>query len=493
MPQAPVAPGIKDEAIKLALKQPGLSVANPFSRTQYGAWRFDNIGVREQELEAVLRVWRDHIGDMHDPMPGETQQQAIERPGQLPINHLPEWTRLVCQTYAKPPQRVFTLKGEPQEQGPLVDALNDAYRQASVDTVLADIDSLMFLTGNAALVPWYDVEYGELVLHYYPSPCVRVVENINNPKRPKATALVGCEVTQSAAGASKVGIGQVWLPGEVSYTRGIEVVDSDAYEGPTPVVHFFETNPTDSYYVHAPGMALAGLALILINDFYSATGHLVVMQNHGLLVLKGFPENQKLTVGPGRAISFPADTAAGAGGQGETRDAYYINPGAAISETMEFLDWVVGRLEKAQGIPKSLTDSLGGGGVSGIAIQESKAPLAERRAARFERFRRPETELLRAIMWQLKRANVAPFTGTTPEDWDVRVSFPDPLSPSNVQGRLLQERQDIELGLRSPADVLQAREPARFANAEEAEDHVVDVADAPDGSGVDGGEKEDTV
>lgn len=464
---------LENAALTLA-KKSSAPVANPFTAAQYGRWVYDDFGVREGLLSQVLKVWRNEIGDFTDPMPGETPLEALTRPGQLPINHLPEWVRQVCQTYREPPTRTLYYKGEavgeghPQEE--LAESFLKRYDQAAINLTMEKVDALMYLVGNAALVPFFDVDNDELVFHCYPSNQVRVVNNRNNPRRPKATVLVGSDVARDANGmAEQYGVAQAWLPsGEVLYIERGKVVKRETFQGPTPVVHFFETSPDDDYYVHAPGLSLAGMAMVLINHFYDQAGFLTVMQAHSTLVVKGLDPKAKVTVGPGRAMSFPADTSGGESG-GETRDAYFIQPNAAISDCIDFLEWAIKRIERTNSIPDAMYEA---NEASGKARVEAKQPLMEYRKRRFELFRRPETDVLRATMWQLKRANVEGFRDIAPADWDVVATYPAMETPIDVQDRIALEKHDLDNGLRTRGQIIMARNPEKFATPEEAEASV---------------------
>jgi len=235
-----------------------------------------------------------------------------------------------------------------------------------------------------------------------------------------------------------------------------------------PVVHFFESAPSADYYVHAPGLSLAGMAIILINHFYDQTGYLTIMQAHSTLVVKGLDPKQKVAVGPGRALSFPADTTGGESG-GEQRDAFFIQPNAAIADCIEFLEWAIKRIERAAAIPEVMHED---NEASGKARVEAKQPLLEYRKRRFELFRRPETDLLRATMWQLKRARVPEFVDVNPLDWDVVATYGADEVPIDIQDRIALEKHDLDNNLRTRGAIIRERHPDKYMTDEEAAESV---------------------
>lgn len=463
----------QEQAIALARLARASGFDRPFARDHNRQqWTYAAMAVRENLLSAVNEVltgnWYQHI----DPMPGNTQAEALTQPGQLRLQYLDHWLNTLCTTYKEDPTRRIMRDGKPlDENDPLVIAINEAYDQMAVNVAMQQADKLAMAFGNVVQRVYWDEDFERWVLHCYTSSSVRVVENDNNPAMPWATVLCGTTFETNADGRSaSVPVAEIWMQPTVSepgsFLRlqpgGKNAAEALATAKP-PLVHIFNAPPTNQtrYHIEAPGVALAQLNVAVNEDYLCRLGYTTLMQAHGQLILTNPGQKANIEIGPGRAIKLVGDP--------ETLpSAQFISPGADLAGFVEVIRNILAEIRTVYGIPSDeldvKTDS------SGAAIVQAKAPLAERRQARMKIFREPERQLLRAVIDMGKTHGVEGFAGAgDPDEYDVSVKFGDSQTSVSIADKIALEKHDLSLGLVTRGELLMRRYPDRFASVAEAE------------------------
>lgn len=464
---APSAPStVLQEALAQARK--GRGGASAVTRLRAGYTPSEDDMQREAETLTSYSIYRGRYGDTlvrpeDRDIPADKRTASTD--GVMPINHLPRWLDLWSALYCEEPSRTFFHKGERvKEDSPLfatVEAVQENYRAASVDSVLRKVDALLRLVGNVVLIPHWDALNSEMVIHQYLSYRLRVVRNAANPARPLATIISGRTIGEMDQ--KPVDIAQVWLA-EGRYLSMVDgVVKVDESPVSVPLVHCFDTLPDNEsgYFVDCPGPALADLAVRIINDGYSDLNFTSLMQGFGVAQIFGQNAGEDLKIGPARVVKFSGDT-------DRRQGIEFASPNAPLLDRVEVVKALVESIRQAYGIPASMLDVSTD--ASGAAIVQANGPLAEIRRDRAKVFRRIETDLLRATLMVLSGNGI---TGDTkPADWDVSVSYGKPQASASVQDRIAQEKHDLEIGLITPAELLMQRKPDSFDTVEEADEYL---------------------
>lgn len=438
--------------------------AHPFSRRNNGRWAFFDDQQREAVLHAVHDIYNYNFALHGDPMPAERTrpEEYADRPGRLSINHMRRWLEIWAVTYGAEPSRVIYRDGERLgDSDPIVAAIQELYREADVDCVLADVDKDLYLYANEVLRPYWDEDHQELVIHTHKSFDVRVIPNRTNPRKPWATVLLGDDMELGQDGAyEKVPCAEVYLPGEWQYIKGSAIQEREALDIPPPLVHCFNANPTlrSGYWLEACGVPLAALTVRLSEDGYGPFFESLLMQAIGTMQIFGAVQGG-VEIGPKRAMHFP-DPESGA-------RAEYIQSGADLMGFQDGLKFLMDTIRESFGIPQSMlsveTDA------SGAAIIQANGPVAEIRKARSKVFRTIERDLLRAVLY-VTRGRVDGIPGDLdPQAYDVSVYYEQPQASASVQDQIALEDHDIELGITTPAEILMRRRPDAFDTVEDAQ------------------------
>lgn len=471
---------LQTRAMSLAKIERGLAAERPFARqNDTKRWAYHDIAVREMLLLAVKDVYEACWEEHYDPLPGQDNTEARQAPGQMRLQYAAKWTRTLATTYKDEPERVFYYKGERlDEDDPRVEALQKAYRDAMVNERLEVTDYDLRQFGNETWAIYYDEDFGKWSIHRYPSYAVRVVENELTPRCPWATVLVGEQHHRDDSGrASKTKKAQIWVPPTRNEAgQFINLVDNNITDaGPLvtqrpPLIHFADC-PQDNmtrFYVNALGLQLARLNVAVNEDYLNPLGYTTLMQGFAQMVLTGAGKDAKIEIGPGRAIKLnPTGDADWQGG------VEFAQPNAPLTEIVDVMQSVIAEIRQVHDIPAEeldvQTDS------SGAAIVQAKAPLAERRKARFKIFREPENEIMRTFIDVGRSYGVTGFEGFGShdlEDYEVSVGFGPPEISQNTQDRIAQEKHDLSLGIITEGDILMRRYPDRFDSAEEAQEFI---------------------
>lgn len=438
---------------------------NPFRRIDLG-----RVHSREAYLHAVVRVLSGDTYDFFEPMPGEPESDTKNgagrgRPGRIEVNHAYEWLNTLAATYSTAPTRTFFVDGAPVDpaEDPVIQAVVTAYGDSEIDRVLELVDFWLLAVGNVVARPLWDEDHGELVVHLYRSPQVRIVANDINPRRPWATILSG--FTQSAPEGAVI-LGQqltrqeIFLPGEFIGLEGGREVES-ANVAP-PLVHCFNQYPTNlrGYWTPCVGPALVHIDRIINNDLLGTMGYNVVMQGFSQAVAYGLDPTQAVTLGPGRVLSF-------SGSPDRKEGLEYVAPNAPMLDASEVIDRMLSYVRRAHGIPDALLSA--NTDASGAAIVQANAPLAEYRSRRGKVFSRIERDMLRAaIAVMAGRADGVP-AGIDPMRYDVSASFETPAGSLTVADKIARQKHLLELGVLTIGDIAVAEMPGKWTSAEEAE------------------------
>ena len=461
---------VLEQALVLA-KAGRVMSSQPFQRRRQGRWFFEDMQQREGVVGAIFELDRGESFSHIDNLPGQTIREAQEAPGRIWINHLKNWVTLWAATYTQEPTRTFFRKGKRlQDDDPIVHDIQERYRQAQVDEVMRETDRDLRLGGNVVLRPWFDQDHDELVIHRYVSQCIRVVENLNNPRRPPATVLLGCRLDRDSFGsATRIDLAEIWTEdGLTRLVDGAVVNQEELATKIVPLVHAFDKQPdnTTGYFVQGPGLELASLTATLNNDYYSQMGNVLLLQGHGVAMSFGAGESN-LTLGPGRYVAFSGDPDVRQGIE-------YASPSAPLDDWREIITYLVDIIRETHGIPKSMLSV--DFAASGAAIVQANAPLAEMRTQRMKTLRRVENELLRATVAVLEAHDGTFPSGTDPREFSVTVNFGRPSITQSTPDRIAFDNHLIQHGVITPAEILMREKPDEFDTVEGADEFMAERA-----------------
>lgn len=452
--------------IQLLAKLPRSLPANVFTRVNYGYYQNTSIQRREQLLAAVLQIFKGNTWRFIDPMPSESVGEARKRVGKyerrLLYSFMNKWNTL----YSIEPIRTFTYDGErldDKNKPDVLEALQLAYAQASVDDVMEQSDTLLRLTGNVGLRPWYDADNEELVIHCYSGNNIRVLKNANNPKRPLGVALVGSSAALAEDGtevskqnaeyftAENMGliVDDVALPTESLETKHI------------PIAFGWEKTPSNKtgFFVDAPGVPLAAVDRLMANDMTSQLGFFTLMQGFGIPVSWGLNKGVEIEIGPDKRIEFE-------GNLERKEDFEFKDANAPLDEVKDVINQMIEWTREDYDIPKSMLDASMTS--SGVAQVEANAPLGIMRQKRAKQMRPLESNTLSAITDVLITSNVL-AKGLDPDKFGVSVYYPEPQITKSTSDQIAQDKFELEQGITTRAAIFMRENPSRFDGEDEAE------------------------
>lgn len=473
----PAPAELRRDAVKLAKLARGLAT-NPFSRRNNGHFAFMEMAQREGTLAAVADIYCGLFGMYRDPQAEQRNrpEEYNDQPGRIAINLTKLFVDLLAVSYAQAPTRVYYRGNERVEDNdPIVDALNKVTGVADINQMLKRVDCFMRLFGNVVVRPVWDEDNAELVYHIYPGYCVRVIENVRNPRKPWATVLMGERLEMANDGATeRVPTAEVWLPDAMLEMTGSTITGEFAITGSdvrydfSPLVHCFDSIPFGGkgrYYVESIGWQLSQQNVRLNEDYFSQYGFAVLMQSIGITIVKGQLEGS-LVISPGRAVHFP-DPDDGSGLQS-------LAQGASLPDFQEAIKFMVDTLRESYGIPaQMLTADVAS---SGQAIIQANAPIAELRKARQPIFDRIETDLLRATLQELRGRAEGFDASIDPMEWDVAVVYDEPMVAQSVSDKVLHDQHLISIGVLTAGEIAMREKPGQFDTVEDAEEWVAENA-----------------
>lgn len=453
--------GLIDDALALARRSRALGL-NPFRRSMQGQ-PVD----REALLRATLDVYLGRTGMYFEPLPGEANDneklgEGRSRPGRLDITRLRGWIDTLSNTYGGAPVRQWFVDGERvDEDDPVIAAVVEAYNLAEIDRVFEDVDAQMNLLGNVVLRPIFDEDVGELVVHQYRAPSVRVLDNRLNPRYPQATVLTA---TVARDGGRDEVHAEIWMDGQYLRLVEGEVVERASIPA-LPLVHCFNRLPNNltGYWSSSIGPALAHVDRVLSNDYIGPLGYTAAMQGFSQAVIYGLDPGQAVTVGPGRVLKMSGDP-------DRRQGLEYVQPNAPINDLSELVEAMVRMIEQAHGIPAGLLDVDVSS--SGAAIVQANAPLAEMRERRGKVFRRIETDLLRKTIGVLAGRDSRVPVGVDPDRYDVSVAYAEAQTAVSVNDRNAREKFLLDIGVLTIGDIAVQEFPDRWDSPQQANEEL---------------------
>lgn len=437
--------------------------ANPFFRRNFGGWVMRSMQRREMFLTAVLEIFEGNTMEFVDPMPSETVSQARERVGRFERRLLASFMNKWNTLYTQEPTRVFMYDGERLESGDdRLEVLQEEYRNSGVDDIMEQSDTLLRLTGNVALRPWYDADNKQLVIHLYSGNSIRVLENRNNPQVPRAVALVGSfRLEESDGGAINQHNAEFFTPDEMGTVVGGKIHLDKLETRAIPIAYGWDKRPTNKtgFFVPSPGLPLAGLDRLLASDFTSQLGFITLMQGFGIPVVWGLKAGTELRIGPDRTIEFDGDP-------DRKEDFEFKNPNAPLEEIRDIINQLVVWTQEDYDIPKSMLDiSMA---PSGVAQVEAMAPIGTLRLKRTKQMRPLESRTVKRIADVLIASNRL-SQSLDPELFEVSVTYPEPEITKTTTDQIAQDRFDLEIGIITRAEIFMRDNPDRFDSEDEAE------------------------
>lgn len=458
-------PKVLDRALALAKQQPVLGF-NPFRRGS-DLTAYD----REGLLASTLDAYNGRRFKFFQAMPGEQIANAetgegSERPGRIDVNNLRSWIDTLSNTYGSDVQRTFRRDGkrvEPKDD-PIIEAVVERYNDAEINRVMEDVDAGLNLLGNQTLRPIFDEAHGELVIHRYNAPMVRVIQNPINARWPEATILLGIERDDEGNEHTRA---EVWTADRFVELYDTKPIKDERLEGPSPLVHCFNRVPSNlsRYWCPCVGPALAHIDMVLNNDLLGPLGYTGVMQGFAQAVVHGLDPSGKVTIGPGRVMQF-------SGNPDIRQDFEFKQPQAPITDVLELIRLMISMVNKAHGIPEGLFDVKTD--ATGAAIVQAAAPLAEMREKRSKVFKRPERDLLRATIRALAGRDKRVPLGTDADIYDVSVRYGKAATSQSVDDRNKREQFLIDLGVLTPGDIAVQEFPDRWDDAEDANEEIAE-------------------
>ncbi len=456
---------IFDQAVEISKLKSALA-STPFLRVNHGHIAMHDYAQREALMLAIEQVFRSDFSSHIDPMPAESFREAMHRPGELPLNPLPQWIKKWAALYTDPPERRYFYKKEeiiPKHPlWPAVETLAKKFQETELNEVLRQTDEDLRKYGNTILRPYWCDEENEFLIHRYLSQHIRVIENQKNPRSPYATVLLGNTYENSInEKKSKIQRAEVWTKNRYAYIEDGNILSSESLSTTRPpLVHCFDKIPDNlsGYYILPVGATLANLWVRIKNDFLDQLGYVLLMQGHGTLVIQGI-DDSKVEVGPGRAIQVPA-------GSDNESSVYYASPKISIADWQKVVFGIIDQIRESVGIPDNLLQVRTG--ASGNAIIQANAPLAELRKDRAKIFRRIETNLLRTSIDVLQAHDFCWRWKTNPQDWDLSISYNQPPVNLSTTDKISEEKHLLEAGVIDSGDIAFSRYPDRWDSAQEA-------------------------
>lgn len=438
--------------------------ANPFFRRNYGGWVKREMQQREGILAAVLQIFEGETLNFVDPMPSESVGEARSRVGRMERRLLTSFINKWNTLYTQEPTRVFMYDGERLDENnkpEVLKVLQDEYKNASMDDIMEQSDTLLRLTGNVALRPWYDADNKELVVHLYSGNNVRPIENKNNPQRPLAVALVGSfRLEESDGGAMHQHNAEFFTPEQQGTVFAGVTKTEDLDTKNIPVAFGWDKKPTNKtgFFVKAPGTPLAAIDRLMASDFTSQLGFITLMQGFGIPVVWGMKAGTELRIGPDRTIEFDGDP-------DRKEDFEFKNPNAPLNEVCDVIEKMIDWIREDYDIPKSMLDVSNV--ASGVAQVEAMAPVGILKQKRTKQMRPLEGRTVIAVADILIASGRLSNT-LDPDLFTVSVTYPDPEITQSTTDQIAQDRFDMETGIVTRAELLMRRQPDRFDSEDEA-------------------------
>lgn len=447
--------------IEQLAKQERSSPLTPFFRRQYGGWAWRDMQQREALYSAVIDIYEGRGHTYIDPMPSKTENEARAQPGRVEIPLLMSFVNKWNTLYTKAPTRVFFYDGKrlgaKDRNGAI---LSEYYARAMSNSVLEQADSLLRLTGNIAIRPFFDAENDSLFLHLYGSHNIRVIPNRKNPMMPQGVALVGrYKKEESDGGSSYVDEAEFFTSDKYGRIDGSKTTVEDLDTIGMPIAFGWERIPTNqSFFVNCPGPGLAAIDRLIANDFTSELGFITIMQGFGIPVTWGLKKGQKFRIGPDRSIDFAGDPE-------RKEDLEFKNPNAPLDDMVGVIKQIIDWIREAYDIPKSMLDATMS--PSGVAQVEANAPLGILREKRAELFRPIEQRLVKVIADVLIASGVLPAS-LDASKFQVAVYYPEPKIVRSTQDQVVKDGFDLTHGLQTPATIYMRDNPDQFDTEQEA-------------------------
>lgn len=375
--------------------------------------------------------------------------------------------------YSRPLRRDFT---GPAESIAHVQAV---YADNNIDSLLQQADLLSELTGSVLIHPYLDeTAMSGYRLRIYDGTQFSALGADGDANTADAISLV--RVVDRVTDGSRLGqdgsikserilAQQIWTREAVVFYEGSSLMQST--ENPLGFLPFLNIHGEmvhDEFIGYAPAVNVRKLNSH-INQLMTHLSHTIKMQAGTPIALTGFQNGESITMHPGRALNLPSNA---------TASVLDLNP--KINETLDAIRYLEDRLFATSNVPKITIE--GGDGdkthISGTQLLVRWYPLItvfNQKAVNFKNY-------------ELGLANLICAVAGLPPIENVEVQFPEETitpSISDVQ----QLDQELRLGLTTPIDELQKRNPLYTDQEAEVEwrtnmeiNSILDPKDTTNGS-----------
>jgi len=337
-------------------------------------------------------------------------------------------------------------------------AVEQVYKDVSIDALLQQADLYAELTGSSLIHPYpRDDLPGGLGLRIYDATAFSVLGNDDDPATADSVDLlrvVDRLVDPKISGrqmpqVERVLNHQIWTSEAVVFYEGEQLIASEPnIYGFLPFVNFCGEEVLNQYV----GWPIANLIRQLNNHINQLLTHLsftIKMQAGTPIVLSGFSSGETVVVHPGRALNIPSGAAA---------DVLSLNP--KIEETLATVKYLEDRIYSSSAVPKI---SIEGGDadkthISGTQLLVRWYPLMGvfyEKSVRYERY-------------ELQLANMICAILDLPAIEAINVIWPEErMLPFSPQDETLE--RDIALNIVTPVEEVRRRQPGLTENEAEAE------------------------
>lgn len=396
-----------------------------------------NFSLDEQNRRSAAIKNKDFFYDRHSSY--INQINAEVEPVQVNLVS-PIIKKKVSLLYSRPLVREFV--GPAQS----VARLERIYEQQRIDHFLRQVDLAAELTGTGLVFVGLDEE-GEPIFRLFDASEFSVVEGEGDT--PEAISLIN-EITK-VVGTDKNPQVERYIKTEIwtedfitTYINSIRDVSETNELGYLPFVPFKGEDVWGQFMGHAPATSV----MLLNEDMdqqLTDLGYMIKMQSATPVVIAGFERGEGVVINPGKAISLPV---------GATANVLQTNP--KIADTLEEIKWLEEKVYETSSVPKV--------SVVGDAEAESGRELMIKWEPLLQVF---NDKTLRYRTYELNLANmILRVAGMEPIE-DLKISYPEEaILPLTTDVEDL--KKDIALGLSTPIDEMQKRDPALSEGEAEA-------------------------
>jgi len=418
---------------------------------------------REEEAWFLKEMYAGRQEQFIDRYPDETVEEFARR-WKATLNLTRTIIDVLSGLYRDAPRRIFRSDFPHVEE-----RMARVWRESAIDATMHTVDRMTRLTGTVALRPSYDRETGRLTFWLFTPDKIRVIENPDAPRHPRA-AVLRWTARDPEHPQRLVHMAHIWTRDEFTKVVNGREVKSERRKhgmGVIPLVFFCDRVDFDNFFTCGRGRDIA-LANCAINNKLTHKLETIIYQGLGIPVIKNPTPGRELVFSPKRAVAIdvPPGTEAG---------LEFVSPDAPIGDLLADIEADIEHLLLANRIPQSAV-RVKAAAASGVAIVAENIPVTEDRKERMRLFAPAERELVDVTLRVLNEFEEDFHFDPDTQRFDYRVDYPEPRFPLSVHEQIAKDEFMLGKGLTTPWRIWMRDDPDRFATEDEAKEEWLKIS-----------------